>query len=695
MTRFFNWLGRLSRPVRWLIVGILFIGSFTVAVFVSATVWEYTNSPQFCGTTCHTMPPEFTAYQHSPHARVDCVDCHLGQDSLILTVPRKAREISHVISALTQDYEPPIYVKNLRPARDTCEQCHNPDKFSSDTFREIKRYITDTMNSEVRNLTVIKTGGGTSRQGLGRGIHWHVENQVEFYSDDPLKQTIPYVRTTGADGKVTEYFDVEAGLPPDFGTTVASELHRVDCIDCHNRASHLFRSPADAMDNALATGQIDREIPYIKFQGEQALDGQYSTTEEGVAAIQGIKEWYQQNESDYYAANQAKVDDAIAVIQQMFQDTVFPNMKVGWETHPNNLGHKDFPGCFRCHDGKHTSPEGETVRLECNVCHSIPEIVLPGEQAPVIHVEKPNEPDSHKDSNWLARHRYVFDESCAECHDVSNPGGTDNSSFCSNSACHGVDWKFAGLNAVAIRELVAPPRVPGTGTPQAVPHPIDTRTDCTICHGAAGVHPYPESHAAFETSQCTQCHAAPPGAVSGTASSGQVSPAIPHPLEGRANCITCHGPEGFRPYPANHAGRPVESCTGCHKVAAVSETAPTATVAPTATPLPPTATNAPATTAPLPTIASTTAATVAPTTAATITPRPTIAVTAAATTVPRATTAATATAGAGDEAPDIPHAVEGRETMCVACHAADGVKPMPDDHAGRTNEMCLVCHRPE
>lgn len=705
MTRFFNWLGRLSRPVRWLTVGLLFVGSFTVAVFVSATVWEYTNSPQFCGTTCHTMPPEYTAYQSSPHARVACVDCHLGQDSLILTVPRKAREISHVISALTQDYEPPIYVKNLRPARDTCEQCHNPDKFSSDTFKEIKRYITDTQNSEVRNFTVIKTGGGTARQGLGRGIHWHVENQVQFYSDDPLKQTIPYVRTTDADGKVTEYFDAEAGLPPDFGSTVESQLHRMDCIDCHNRASHLFRAPADAMDNALATGQIDTEIPYIKFQGQQALSGQYATTEEGIAAIQGLKEWYRQNEADYYAANQSKVDDAVAVIQQMFEDTVFPNMKVGWETHPNNLGHKDFPGCFRCHDGKHTSPDGETVRLECNLCHSIPEIVLPGDQAPVIHVERPNEPDSHKDSNWLARHRYVFDETCAQCHDVSNPGGTDNSSFCSNSACHGADWKFAGLNAVAIRELVAPPKVPGSGTPKPIPHPIDTRTDCTICHGSGGVRPYPESHASFTTSQCTQCHASPASGVSGTPPTGQATaqppaaiPAIPHTLEGRANCTTCHGPNGFKPYPADHAGRPVESCTGCHHVASTGET-PASTVAPTATRLAPTNTpTAAATTAPTPTRAATTAATAVATSAATATSRPTTAptvATVAATTAPPATVTPNATAGAGGAAPTIPHPVAGRENMCVTCHAAGGVKPMPADHAGRTNEMCLVCHRPE
>jgi hypothetical protein len=122
------------------------------------------------------MPPEYTAYQVSPHARVDCVDCHLGQDSILLTVPRKAREITHVINALTQSYEPPIYVKSLRPARDTCEKCHNPDKFSSDTFVEIKRYAEDEENSATNIFLIVKTGGGRQREGLGRGIHWHIEN---------------------------------------------------------------------------------------------------------------------------------------------------------------------------------------------------------------------------------------------------------------------------------------------------------------------------------------------------------------------------------------------------------------------------------------------------------------------------------------------------------------------------------------
>jgi nitrate/TMAO reductase-like tetraheme cytochrome c subunit len=626
-----RWFWGLRRPIRWIVAVGTLIVLFLGAVTVSATTWEYTNSPQFCGTTCHTMPPEYTAYQISPHARVACVDCHLGQDTVLLTVPRKARELSHVINAFTKAYEPPIYVKNLRPARDTCEKCHNPEKFSSDAFVEIRRYADDQTNDPTRTYLIVKTGGGTRREGLGRGIHWHIENEVWFYSDDPLKQTIPYVREVGPDGQVTEYFDVEAGLPPDFGQQVNDQLHRMDCIDCHTRISHLFRSPSDAMDDALARHQIDDSIPYIKQRGVDVLSQQYTSTEEGLQTIESLDGWYRENYPDYYAANQGAVQSAVETIKGIFTVTVFPNLGVGWQTHPDNSGHREFPGCFRCHDGKHTSPQGKTVRLECNVCHSVPDVVQAGMAAPVLSIDKPGEPESHLDSNWLARHRYQFDETCATCHDVSNPGGTDNTSFCSNSACHATEWKYVGLDAPAIRALAAPPPVPGNGEPEPVPHPIGARTDCTICHATDAVRPYPADHDSYEQALCTQCHQ-PTLSEEGGEPVAVSIPSIPHTLEGRRDrCLTCHGVDGFKPYPADHLGRTTETCLSCHKVA---------------------------------------------------TPEGDTAGTEGATSTEPMSAASP---------PPVPHTLEGRDD-CLLCHNLDGVKPFPADHEGRTADTCLSCH---
>lgn len=644
MKRFLNWFRSLPKIWAWVLGLGALLFAMAFAVVASATAWEYTNSPEFCGTTCHTMPPEYTAYQVSPHARVACVDCHLGQKSFREAVPAKAKEISHVTSALFSTYQPPIYVKNLRPARETCEQCHNPDKFSFDTFEQFSRFASDGQNSEDRYYLTFKTGGGKQEQGLGRGIHWHIDSEVYYFTDDPLKQTIPYVKVVGRDGQVTEYFDTEAGLPPDFGTTNAAQLKRMDCIDCHNRISHNFRSPENSMDEALNFGRIDKSIPSIKQKGVEVLSQPYETPEQAHAAIDELETWYRENFADYYAKNQDAIAQAVAEIKGMFDVTVFPGMSIGWQTHPNNIGHKEFPGCFRCHDGKHVSPDGEAVRLECNVCHSVPEVVKPGQQAPVVSLGSPNEPESHKDSNWLARHRYHFEETCTECHTVDDPGGISNTSFCSNSACHGTQWVYAGLNAPTIRELVAPPKTPSSGVPNPIPHPVAVDTDCARCHGPDGVRPYPANHAGFGQALCTQCHVAPSATLAPTVEATPTAaettpqapvggpPAVPHPIQGRENCGACHGETGPKPYPADHAGRPVTTCTMCHQAeAAAPEATPPAQPAATATPV-------------------------------------------------------------AAVAPAIPHPLEGRENQCLTCHYTGSIKPFPANHEGFTNEQCLTCH---
>ncbi|HIQ04398.1 MAG TPA: hypothetical protein EYH31_01735, partial [Anaerolineae bacterium] len=300
-----------------------------------------------------------------------------------------------------------------------------------------------------------------------------------------------------------------------------------------------------------------------------------------------------------------KLQNAIAQLKRIYEQTVFPDMNVGWQTHPDNVGHSEFPGCFRCHDGKHVSSQQTAIRLECNICHSIPEMAGPGQPAPVIAIEKPSEPDSHLDTNWLARHRFEFDQTCATCHDVSNPGGSDNSSFCSNSACHASEWKYAGLDAPAIRKLSQPVKEAAvrTGVPPQVPHPIGPRTDCKLCHGLGKVRPYPENHIRFEPTLCTNCHsviqtglrpvseAGPPPTptpvterVSGTPTpepQAGAAPTISHTLEGRRDqCLTCHGESGFKPYPTDHVGRTTETCVTCHQPASPEKHAPSPTPMP-------------------------------------------------------------------------------------------------------------------
>ena len=107
----------------------------------------------------------------------------------------------------------------------------------------------------------------------------------------------------------------------------------------------------------------------------------YATEAEAAAAIAGVAETYKTQHPDIYAARQEDVETAVAGLQAIFDKTAFPFMNVNWESHTDNIGHKNFPGCFRCHDGKHLSEDNQAIRLECNICHSIPQVADPGPAA--------------------------------------------------------------------------------------------------------------------------------------------------------------------------------------------------------------------------------------------------------------------------------------------------------------------------
>ena len=201
---------------------------------------------------CHTMPPEYSAYLRSPHARVQCVECHLGREVVTTQFTRKAGDLRHVIATVTQDYEYPIRAHDMRPARDSCEKCHFPEKFSDDSLREVLTYGNDEQNSPQRTYLVMNTGGGAKREGLGRGIHWHIENEVWFMPADELEQEIPYVRTVDDEGNVVEYYDIASGVTPD--DVAGTFLEEMDCMTCHNRITHKIPDPGESIDLSIRKG---------------------------------------------------------------------------------------------------------------------------------------------------------------------------------------------------------------------------------------------------------------------------------------------------------------------------------------------------------------------------------------------------------------------------------------------------------
>ena len=481
-----------ATATRWVkILPYALLGVLTLIVLVGSSFgWEYTNSISFCGTTCHTMPPQYTTYLKSPHANVTCTECHIGRAFIGSQILRKAQDVREIIAMTFATYEYPLFATRLRPAIDTCEKCHLPEKFSSDSLVVNAHYSNDQENSEESTYLILKTGGGTAREGLGLGIHWHISNKVEYYSPDFLSQTIPYIRVYNDDGTTTEYTDIEAGFNPE--SIDEGELKQIDCVTCHNRVSHQFLSPTQAMDSYLQRGLIDAAIPNIHSKGVEVLSVKYATYEDAKDAIAGLETFYQDTYPKEFSENSQAITEAISKIQEIYIENVFLDQKTNWETHPDNLGHINSPGCFRCHDGKHLSEDQEAIRLECNLCHSIPVVANSQDFVTNIEISRSPEPESHLNSNWINLHRSFFDYTCENCHTISDAGGTSNTSFCSNSACHGSTFTFAGFDAPGLRDIMA--ALLPTPAPLATPAPVIGKPTydaniqvlfserCTVCH---------------------------------------------------------------------------------------------------------------------------------------------------------------------------------------------------------------------
>ncbi len=509
MKRFFAAIRRFFLPpadektfIR--ILPLVTIALLMIVLFTGATVaWEESNSVDFCGLTCHTMPPEYITHLNSAHTNVTCEDCHMGRDRLGVMIQRKVKYSWQTGTAmLLNNYEFPIVARNMAPAREACENCHKPEVFSGDKLVEIVRFAEDESNTPTSTYLSVKTGGGTRRQGLGFGIHWHIENPVYFYATDERRQDIPYVVVENSDGTQTEYIDVESNFDP--ATVEKSELRLMDCIDCHNRTAHLIESPNAIVDELMNRGLISPKIPGIKAKAVDVLSAEYDSEQQAMESITALGIQYQQ--SGFYLDNSILIDNALQALREAYQRTHFPLQEVNWETHPNNLVHLDSPGCFRCHDGKHLSPAGDSVRLECNLCHSIPVVSGPDQLTASLELSRGFEPESHKNANWITLHRDIFDATCQGCHTIEDPGGISNTSFCSNSACHGATWEFAGFDAPALRIALAD-QIQAFSTPTPTPGVVAEASGGANSPATTGPVTYEQIISALET-KCGACHGA-------------------------------------------------------------------------------------------------------------------------------------------------------------------------------------------
>jgi nitrate/TMAO reductase-like tetraheme cytochrome c subunit len=371
----------VRRTLEWVafatIVNLLIIGT------ASYRGVEYMDSTSFCGTTCHTvMAPEYSAYQNSPHSRVACVDCHIGPGAGWF-VRSKVSGLRQVFAVTFHTYSRPIPspVRYLRPARETCEQCHWPQRFTGDKFLVNTSYKDDEKNTPQTDVLLLKVGGRTWQGSVGIHGHHLADNaRIRYISTDFERQTIPVVYYTDDQGKTTEFISTDA--KPTQQQLDKGEHRTMDCVDCHNRPTHAFDLPENAVDKQMSLSHISPALPFIKQKAVEVLKVNYTTRDVAKQSITAeISKFYQTNYPQIYQTQRSAVEQSGQEIANIYLRNIFPDMRVTWGVHPNNLGHNDSPGCFRCHDGSHTSADGQTITNDCSACH---QVLAAGEENPKI-----------------------------------------------------------------------------------------------------------------------------------------------------------------------------------------------------------------------------------------------------------------------------------------------------------------------
>lgn len=380
----------------------------------SYETFHFTESNTFCGEVCHSvMKPEYTAYQKSPHARVHCVECHVGE-GVDWYVKSKLSGLRQVYGVITGDFNRPIEtpIRNLRPARETCEKCHWPEKFYARTDRLEIHYLSDEENTPWNIYLTLKIGGEHNSQGLAQGIHWHINKNIEiqYAASDKRRQEIPWVRYINkATNDTTEFIDSEADF--ELAMLDTMEIRTMDCIDCHNRPSHQYLPPDKFIDYELSKGTISTDIPEIKAKLLEICEEDFPSIDSlAKYTKENLTEFYSSDYEDFYDVNENKILSSIDAFVETYSKNIFPSMKVKWSAYPSNIGHLFDTGCFRCHNNNHESDDGKLIKKDCVQCHIInaqgtPDNLVRAEYGKGLEFQHPVDIDGE----WR-------ETNCNECH---------------------------------------------------------------------------------------------------------------------------------------------------------------------------------------------------------------------------------------------------------------------------------------
>ena len=366
------WDFNLAGPRRWFLAAALFVGIFVPLSAVGGYhAYEVSESVSFCGAACHTsMSPEHRAFAESPHAAVKCVDCHVGPGASGY-VQAKTLGVHRLWAAMTDSFKRPIPspLQSLPHSSGTCLSCHSSARFAGQKLKTFAHYAYDEANTP-RQVDLVLNVGGRSSDGRSEGIHAHQAKRIEFAYLDESFQVIPWVKVTALDGKVTEYRIEDSKITHDQAD--GAPRRSMDCVDCHNRAGHSFETPDYAVNMSMLHGRLDSSLPFLKKQAIDVLGRSYPTSREGEATIaREVEAFYAKTYPEVKAKQAPQIVAAVAELQRIYRNNVFPEMKASWETFPNNIGHFYSPGCYRCHGGNMKSVDGRVIPKDCQTCHSV------------------------------------------------------------------------------------------------------------------------------------------------------------------------------------------------------------------------------------------------------------------------------------------------------------------------------------
>lgn len=470
----------LNDPMQRRVAKYLTMGTFVFLPVVAVSSYHgyhYTDSSDFCGQACHSvMEPEATTYKYSSHARVSCAECHIGEGAGWF-VKAKLSGLRQVLATFRESYSRPIApaIRHLRPARETCEHCHWPQKFFGAQLKKLVHFASDEENTRREVSMLLNIGGGDESTGRAEGIHLHMalEGRVEYVATDDRLQDIPWVRFIDDAGRELVY---RSDGRPKSDPKPAGQVRQLDCMDCHNRPAHKFRSPQESVNIYLEVGRIDTTLPFIKREAVRALATSYQDTETAEQEIGlAIIEFYQQNYPEVWETRKASVNQAVDRVREIYARNHFPHMKVDWQTYPDSIGHFISPGCFRCHDGLHVNQFGTPISHNCNLCHTF-----------LNPLPKNGESGFIKEGEFIHPYELTGVHASLRC-DQCHTGGNLPRPTC--AACHIETTEFMGGTHAAFESF------------GIAADPMADSVDCESCHDLEE----PMSKAVMN-SACLDCH---------------------------------------------------------------------------------------------------------------------------------------------------------------------------------------------